>query len=110
MKSNDGEVKLALANSRESYEGEKEYYAGLSSKIENNKAVFVIDSLPFGEYAIKVYHDENSNGKLDKNFMGIPKEDYGFSNNATGMFGPADYDDAKFIFNKEKMTIEIDIN
>jgi uncharacterized protein (DUF2141 family) len=38
-------------------------------------------TLPEGRYAIAVLHDENSNHKLDRNFIGIPKEGFGFSNN-----------------------------
>lgn len=42
--------------------------------------------LPPGRYAVIVFHDENDNGILDTNFLGIPKEGYGFSNNASGFF------------------------
>jgi uncharacterized protein (DUF2141 family) len=49
-------------------------------------------------------------GELDSNFLGIPTEDYGFSNNARGTFGPADYDDAKFLFEQTEMTIEISVD
>jgi uncharacterized protein (DUF2141 family) len=45
-------------------------------------------------YALAVYHDKNSNGKLDKNFLGAPTEIYGFSNNARGVFGPPSFADA----------------
>ena len=38
------------------------------------------DNLPSGQYAVTAYHDENGNGKIDMNFLGIPKEGYGFSN------------------------------
>ncbi|GBD88288.1 hypothetical protein BMS3Abin03_02223 [bacterium BMS3Abin03] len=110
LENDNGMVLLGLYNSRENYEGRGKAYRGEKDSIENKQAVFIFDELPFGEYAIKVYHDENSNGKLDKNFLGIPTEDYGFSNNASGTFGPADYDDAKFLFNKNKMTIGITIN
>jgi len=48
-----------------------------------------------GEYAVAIYQDENNNGKLDKNLLGMPKEKYGFSNNASGSFGPPTFDDAK---------------
>jgi len=41
-----------------------------------------------GKYAVSVFHDENSNGKLDTNFLGIPREGVGASNNAKGHFGP----------------------
>jgi uncharacterized protein (DUF2141 family) len=44
--------------------------------------------LPPGEYAAVAYQDFNGNGKLDKSFLGIPKEPYGFSNGARGSAGP----------------------
>jgi uncharacterized protein (DUF2141 family) len=47
---------------------------------------------------------------LNSNFLGIPTEDYGFSNNASGTFGPADYDDAKFLIDQTEMTIKISVN
>lgn len=49
--------------------------------------------LPVGRYAVAVYHDLNSNGKLDKNILGIPKEPYGFSNDFRPMFSPPDFED-----------------
>ena len=45
-------------------------------------------SLPEGNYAIAAFHDENGNKKLDRNFAGLPKEKYGFSNNVRGTFSP----------------------
>ena len=50
---------------------------------------------PAGTYAIVAIHDENGNGKLDKNVLGVPKEGYGASKGARGAFGPK-YDDARF--------------
>ena len=44
--------------------------------------------LPPGQYAAVAFQDSNGNGKLDKNFLGIPKEPYGFSNGARGSAGP----------------------
>ena len=49
-----------------------------------------------GKYAIKVFHDENDNRELDVNWMGIPKEPYGFSNDAMGTFGPPSFQQAAF--------------
>ena len=56
----------------------------------------VVKNVPDGTYAVSFVHDKNSNGKMDKNFMGIPKEDYGCSNNAKGFMGPPKWEDAKF--------------
>ena len=64
--------------------------------ISNNKCTFIIDNLKSSKYAIRYYHDENLNNKFDTNFLGIPSEGYGISNNAYGNFGPREFD--KWIF------------
>ena len=110
LQNDDGEVLLSLSDSRENYEGDSKSYLGFKVKIENGKAKCTINDLPYGEYAIKLYHDENLDGELNSNFLGIPTEDYGFSNNATGTFGPADYDDAKFLFEQTEMAMNISVN
>ena len=53
--------------------------------------------LPHGEYAVTLFVDFNGNNKLDKNFLGIPKEQYGFSNNVMGKMSPPTFDQAKFV-------------
>ena len=52
--------------------------------------------IPDGIYAIGIFVDTNNNNKMDRNFLGIPKEQYGFSNNAKGSFGPPSFKDASF--------------
>ncbi len=58
----------------------KAYRLGHSS-IDGNHAVLRFDNLPMGRYAVAVIHDENSNKKLDRNFLRVPKEGFGFANN-----------------------------
>ncbi len=69
----------------------------------------VIKDLPEGEYAFAVYHDANSNGKMDKNVIGIPTEDYAFSNNAMGKMGPPNYASAKFVLAAEGATARVSL-
>jgi uncharacterized protein (DUF2141 family) len=57
--------------------------------------------LPIGTYAIGVFHDVNGNNSLDTNFLGIPKEQYGFGNDATGSFGPPSFNDAAITVSKD---------
>ena len=52
--------------------------------------------LPAGEYALSVFQDVNDDGKLERNFIGIPKEPAGLSNNVRPRFGPPKYKDAQF--------------
>jgi len=105
-----GNCWFAIDNSKEVYEREDTVWIGKILRIENNQVVVVIDSLAYGEYAVRVFHDENRNGKIDTNFLGIPDEDYGYSNDASGWFGPPSWEKAKFIFNKPEMTIEIEVD
>ena len=57
---------------------------------------FTTDALPGGTYAVQAFHDVNGNGDMDSNFVGMPKEPWGFSNNARGNFGPPKFADTKF--------------
>lgn len=61
-----------------------------------------LGTLPYGEYAIALVHDENANKVLDKNILGIPKEPFGFSNNRSILRGVPNFKDAAFTFSKER--------
>src|SRR5688572_27642047 len=56
-----------------------------------------------GDYAISIFHDENNNGELDTNAVGIPKEGFAFGNNAMGMFGPPSFDKAKITIGNQNL-------
>jgi len=60
-----------------------------------NEAVFF--DVPVGTYGLAAFHDENDNIVFDKNFFGIPKEGFGFGNDAPVFFGPPDFSDAAII-------------
>jgi uncharacterized protein (DUF2141 family) len=94
VKTAEGKLMIAVFNSADSFL--KNPMAGVQTAASPAGNSVVVKDLPEGEYAMVVYHDANGNGKLDKNMMGIPTEDYGFSNNASGKFGPPSFDAAKF--------------
>jgi uncharacterized protein (DUF2141 family) len=83
----------------------------LKSKIINNQADFSIESLPYGEYAAIVVHDENANGEIDHSF-GIPSEPLGFTNNweLTLFSGMPTFEKLKFVYSKTSnfFTINLD--
>ena len=54
-------------------------------------------NMPAGTYAAAVIHDENSNGKLDTNFIGVPTEGYGISQNHTHALRRPSWDESKFV-------------
>ena len=60
-----------------------------------------------GKYGISIYLDENKNGKLDVNFLGIPKEKYGFSNNVFPATRAANFEEAAFEIQGKSTTIPI---
>lgn len=110
MSSDDGKVIIALCNSDANYKDHKSPFIGKSISINKNTAIIEFEDLPFGEYAIKAFHDEDSNDDLNTNILGIPVEDYGFSNNASGLFGPPSWEDAKFRFSDNNKIVEIVID
>jgi uncharacterized protein (DUF2141 family) len=65
------------------------------TKPRGGRATCTFPGLPAGTYAIGLLHDENDNGKMDTNFVGLPKEGYGASNDAKATFGPPKFKDAK---------------
>ncbi|WP_026776919.1 DUF2141 domain-containing protein [Polaribacter sp. Hel_I_88] len=106
LSSDKGTLLVGVYNKKEDFLNKQ--FKGEISKIKDNKSVVTFKDLPKGEYAVSFVHDENDNKKMDTNFMGIPKEDYGCSNNATGFMGPPKYEDAKFMLEENK-SINIEI-
>ena len=107
LKNDTGFVQVGLFNSEGKFL--KSIYKGSSSEIKSKVATVTFLNIPKGVYAISAYHDKNKNGKLDMNFMGIPKEDIACSNNAKGFMGPPKYEDAKFNLSKDSK-IEVKFN
>ncbi len=102
----EGAISVGLYTSAETFPETEKSYNGRIIKVTGEKAVAMFEDIPVGTYAIAVFHDTNSNSKLDKNFFGIPKEGYAFSNNVSGTFGPPDFEDASFKLDGNK-TVEI---
>ena len=65
----------------------------LTAPIKGGTSEATIADLPAGSYAVACFHDANGDAKLNTSALGMPKEAYGFSNNARGMFGPPDLKD-----------------
>jgi uncharacterized protein (DUF2141 family) len=111
LPSSNGFAMVALHNKETSYKNETEgsaFATGKANVIEQ-KARWVFENVPYGTYGISFFHDENGNGVLDKNLMGIPKEAYGFSNNVKGLFGKPDYKEITFEIDspEKEMTISL---
>ena len=103
---NTGQVIATLFHTEENYMKN----ASASKTVvmgDKGEVLVTFEDVVIGEYAVSVIYDEDSDGKLDKNFFGIPKEKIGFSNNAKPSGGPAPYDKARFEVTQENTRIEI---
>ena len=65
-----------------------------SAPAQAGETTIVVKDIPPGTWAVLAYHDENNNGELDRNLIGMPKEPYGFSRDARSKFGPPRFEDA----------------
>src|SRR5262245_44204094 len=83
-----GKVYIAVYDRPEAFPTSGRQLVGQVLKAEDRHLTVRFKDLPPGHYAAVAFQDINGNGKLDKNFLGIPKEPYGFSNGARGSVGP----------------------
>jgi uncharacterized protein (DUF2141 family) len=90
-----GVMMIALYNAADGYNSDINTFSGKRIAVAQNTLTLNFGDIPAGDYAIKLYHDENENGVIDKNVIGIPTESYGFSNNS-GAMGQPSFDKAKF--------------
>jgi uncharacterized protein (DUF2141 family) len=112
FKSDKGQARILLFK-----KGQEKYYPSEDEKafkrdvvpIKNKKVVFTYDNIPFGDYAISVHHDEDKNDKVNTNFIGMPKESLGASNDAKGNFGPPSFEKAKFILKSSEIKLLINM-
>lgn len=89
-----GSILIAIYNHEDHFLSKE--VMGEGKVVESDVIKFSFNGMEVGTYAISLFHDENDNGKLDANFIGIPSEPYAFSNNAKGMFGPPSFEQCKF--------------
>ncbi len=99
-------IRLAVFNSKGNFPNDKSVKE-VELKATTSTIKFEVE-LHFGEYAIAVFHDVNSNEKLDKNMFGVPKEPYGFSQNFKPKFSAPVFNDCKFTFNESNNSLSID--
>jgi uncharacterized protein (DUF2141 family) len=105
IKDDQGQVAVALFNNASDFP--KKRFQGKVTPAKKGEVEVVFENLPAGDYAISILHDANKDGKMNTNFMGIPKEGYGFSNNVMGTMGPPSFEKAKFKLSTEKVVIRM---
>lgn len=104
IKTIKGSFKICLVNSKLDYL--KNCFQEKNVFVTDDRLRVTFENIPVGEYVITLFHDQNNDGKLNTNFIGIPKEPYGFSNNPMSIFGPPNYKKCIFQVEGDK-TIEV---
>ena len=102
----NGHVLLLVSPSAEAWDGAAKPAAVARLAAVEGSIEHVFADLAPGDYAVQVMHDENDNGDLDSNFVGIPVEGYGFSQNPNVM-RRATFDEARFALPAEGTAIPI---
>lgn len=105
LKSDEGSIAVAVFNKSDSFpkKAEDAVYKSFTKVTDFPLNIKVAK----GEYAISIFHDKNDNKELDTNFLGMPKEAFGFSNDVMGLMGPPSFEKAKFDVYDDKSTISI---
>ena len=84
-------------------------FAGTYQQAHAGEMRFVLRDVPPGRYAVNAFHDENGNGELDANVLGIPTEGYGFANDPPTTFGPPEFEEAAVSVGDEPATAAMTI-
>jgi len=102
-----GKVMLAVYDRQEDFLTDNVVTSAIA-EVHGNEVIMNLDGLVLSHpYAISIYHDVNSNGKLDTNIMRIPTEPYGFSNNNLGVLPIPNYQKSAFILDEKLDSLEI---
>lgn len=103
-----GKIYIAWYNKEEDFTKKDKIHLAKVVEVQGKNTVAVVfENILPGTYAIAAFFDQNDNGKMDTNFFGIPKEKYGFSNNARPMMRAATFREASFVVTNKENTISI---
>jgi uncharacterized protein (DUF2141 family) len=112
IKNSTGTVACALFETEEGFP--KEFLRRATNvmviKIRKDQARCDFEDIPPGTYAMAVIHDENMNGELDANWLGIPTEGYGFSKDAKGLVGAPSFSSASFRYDGENIEMTMSLH
>ena len=94
---NVGRASCGLYSGPDGFATDKNVFMNTTAAISGSTATCTFNNVPSGSYAVAFFHDRKMNNKMQKNFLGIPQEGYGFSNDAKPRgFGPPSFSQASF--------------
>ena len=110
LKSDAGKVRIGLFDTPEAYHSKSNQFRGAALEIKDRKCVWVVEEVPYGEYAVIVHHDQNGNKEMDYKFLKIPREPYGFSKNVPVRLKMPAWNKVKFTLDTKSKTIKIRVD
>jgi uncharacterized protein (DUF2141 family) len=108
IRNDHGAILAALYDSDAAFMKQPQARATFKLQAAAGQVQYVFHDLPPGKYALTVFHDENQNGQLDKNFLGVPKEGYGFSRSTSAR--PPTFDQAAFDYDGATHSVTITLH
>lgn len=93
VEASEGEIQVALYTHEKDFLSMEGVFRADSVKASKGTTLISMEDLPAGTYALAIFHDRNSNKRLDTNWIGVPKEPLGFSNARMRTFGPPTFKD-----------------
>lgn len=110
LRNGKGDVRIGLFSRADGFPDEiNQAVDAVRAVITNHRASVAFQGVPFGNYAIGVHHDEDEDGEMDTNLLGIPTEGYGASNDVRGTFGPPDWEGASFTLRRPLYQVFVNI-
>lgn len=108
VKNNEGKIILSLYDQQEGFPAKKEHaFRRIKIDAREGEMSYTFSDLPYGTYALAVIHDENNDDTVSKNFIGLPKERIGVSNQTK--FGKPSFDRSKFELVSSDPDIRVDL-
>ncbi|MDG2370161.1 MAG: DUF2141 domain-containing protein [Flavobacteriales bacterium] len=102
IKNINGYIQIGLYNDPNEFPKVDKEFKRYYFKVSSTNMTYTIKDLSKGKYAIATYHDENSDKKCNRNMIGYPTEDFGFSNNIKVFLTAPSFDQALIELNDNK--------
>jgi uncharacterized protein (DUF2141 family) len=110
VRNDNGSVRCGLYSSPNGFREPGREMRGVAAPIKNGRATCVFNGLPSGQYAVAVFHAEHNETQMETGLFGKPKQGYGFSRNASSMFGPPSFGDAAFDYEGGHLNLPVQLN
>jgi uncharacterized protein (DUF2141 family) len=104
VKNDEGVVRVLLYDSEDTFL--KTHALEASAPAVEGATQIVFMGLEAGKYAAVAFHDDDSNGKIDRNFLGIPVDGFGFSGEAGGKLKRPDHEEAAIDVTQDQINDE----